>query len=246
MPSTNAEKQFETYSKYAPAIVSITILLLLIIYFSNFHNGFGDQATFGAFGDFVGGILNPILSFITILLLIYSLRFQLQELGYTRDEIKKTNQIHTSNVQQQKRLFEATNYLEELKLFQSKLDELVVKKVMHVRISKGFPWAGLNAQEGVNYVVHQYSISDLFAYGNRYADFKRHAELDYLEQTLEEINILFGTYTSLISSLKKSECDESLYRVKDNIIRHTYHNIDLFIDDTNLNDLVEFKTSVTV
>ena len=56
--------------KYFPYVAIPIAILMLAAYLYNFHGGFGDQSDFGAFGDFFGGILNPMLSFLTILLLL--------------------------------------------------------------------------------------------------------------------------------------------------------------------------------
>lgn len=66
-------------------IITLIVIIAFITYF-----GFGFAKTisdWGATGDFFGGILNPILSFSTVLLLIVSLRMQLKELSLTREEM---------------------------------------------------------------------------------------------------------------------------------------------------------------
>nr|WP_283164171.1 hypothetical protein [Shewanella corallii] len=80
-------------------MVGLLAGLLLILYFSQFNGGFGNQGDFGAFGDFIGGTLNPILGFITVVLLIWSLRKQAEalkvsqtELALTRQELAETKQ----------------------------------------------------------------------------------------------------------------------------------------------------------
>lgn len=57
----------------------VIIALVWFIYWLNFGDGLnvsGDPAVWGQLGDYVGGILNPILSFISIIYLIYSLNLQ--------------------------------------------------------------------------------------------------------------------------------------------------------------------------
>ena len=66
-------------------IITSLVIISFITYF-----GIGYAKTisdWGATGDFFGGILNPILSFSTVLLLIFSLRMQLKELSLTREEM---------------------------------------------------------------------------------------------------------------------------------------------------------------
>ncbi|WP_421186995.1 hypothetical protein [Aeromonas enteropelogenes] len=57
----------------------VIIALVWFFYWLNFGDGFNvsdDPAVWGQLGDYVGGILNPILSFISIIYLIYSLNLQ--------------------------------------------------------------------------------------------------------------------------------------------------------------------------
>lgn len=56
----------------------------------------------GAVGDFIGGIANPFLTFGSIVLLIYSIRFQVAELKLTRTELKETKEVHALSVEQQR------------------------------------------------------------------------------------------------------------------------------------------------
>ncbi len=79
--------------KFVTTIVSIVVVLafgVLTVYFANFHGAFGTQADFGAFGDFLGGILNPILSFATLSLLIWSINIQVRELKATTAEFRRS------------------------------------------------------------------------------------------------------------------------------------------------------------
>lgn len=80
---------------------SIILLILITSIFISYANSFDFllpnkseaisyaelRGMFGATGDFFGGMLNPILSFITVLLLIYSIKIQLKELSATRGEL---------------------------------------------------------------------------------------------------------------------------------------------------------------
>ncbi|NLQ23416.1 hypothetical protein HGO26_11085 [Shewanella sp. S-1] len=63
---------------------------LLIFYFANFNEGVPNQEKFGQFGDYLGGVLNPVLGFATVGLLIWSLRMQREELALTRKELEET------------------------------------------------------------------------------------------------------------------------------------------------------------
>lgn len=58
--------------RYSPLYISVILLgVVWALYFLNFNAGFSaNQGDWGTFGDFTGGVLNPLLNFITIYLLI--------------------------------------------------------------------------------------------------------------------------------------------------------------------------------
>ena len=65
-------------------------IALLLFYFYNFFNTtILTQGSAAQFGDYLGGILNPILGFATVTLLVWSIQIQLRELKLTRDEMNK-------------------------------------------------------------------------------------------------------------------------------------------------------------
>lgn len=105
-PSTppQAEQQTQTHEsetsfKWLIILLAIVAASLLGLYFMNFNGGWGNQGDFGTFGDFLGGVLNPILGFATVGLLIWSLKMQMkelslsnQQLALTRQELKETKE----------------------------------------------------------------------------------------------------------------------------------------------------------
>jgi uncharacterized membrane protein len=58
--------------KYSPLYIAVALLAIVwLSYFVQFHGSFStEQGTWGTFGDFTGGVLNPLLNFVTIYLLI--------------------------------------------------------------------------------------------------------------------------------------------------------------------------------
>lgn len=94
---------FNSYIFIAAAAI-VAVVLLYVIKFACIL-GYGvsaDSAIWGQFGDFMGGSLNPILSFISIVLLIKSLNLQNQVNVELREELadnKKTERLRAfSNV----------------------------------------------------------------------------------------------------------------------------------------------------
>ncbi|MCK8043929.1 hypothetical protein MSG37_03455 [Shewanella sp. 1CM18E] len=76
--------------KWLILLLAIVAACLNALYFMNFNSGWGNQADFGAFGDFLGGVLNPILGFATVGLLIWSLKMQMNELALSREQLSLT------------------------------------------------------------------------------------------------------------------------------------------------------------
>lgn len=85
---------------------AMLILAVLLIYFAKFYLMLGytvadDPAAWGQLGDYAGGILNPLLSFISIVLLIKSLSLQFEANNSLRKEIKnneKTEKLRSFEI----------------------------------------------------------------------------------------------------------------------------------------------------
>lgn len=89
------------------AIVISALLLLIDIAFRNIDA----TSTFklGEFGDFYGGVLNPILTFLMFIGLLITIVMQKNELTLTRDEYKRTSDALSDQAKTaQKQSFEST------------------------------------------------------------------------------------------------------------------------------------------
>jgi len=113
--------------KYFPRFAIPIGILMLLAYFGNFNDGFGNQSDFGAFGDFFGGILNPMLTFFTILLLLRQLKYQRSELHATVKELQNTAKIHKESIDHSRAvdIFDKTRdeFVQELSDFHISLEE---------------------------------------------------------------------------------------------------------------------------
>ncbi|MDZ5436571.1 hypothetical protein T3H00_28410 [Pseudomonas fluorescens] len=75
--------------------IVVTALLIAIMLLLSFMAKFGltpseDQGAWGQFGDFVGGILNPLFSIIGLLALLYTIVLQSEELRKSTQELKSS------------------------------------------------------------------------------------------------------------------------------------------------------------
>lgn len=84
-------KKIEKQIMWSIIIAVLLITLVLLSYFIHFHGSFdSDQSTWGTFGDFVGGTLNPVLAALAFYWLTSSIRLQIQELRDTRGVLEET------------------------------------------------------------------------------------------------------------------------------------------------------------
>jgi|GEM_PF-2003609 len=77
--------------------VVIIFLLAISIYIDRFGFFFpletlGTLEQFGSFGDFVGGMMNPLLQFIVIAMLFWSIQIQQRELALTNETLQATRE----------------------------------------------------------------------------------------------------------------------------------------------------------
>jgi len=81
-------------------IAGAAIILVVGVYYY-FHMQYDIAAgpeAWGSFGDYLGGVLSPILMFMTILLLIFDLRFTREELKLTRKELEQATNAQEAQV----------------------------------------------------------------------------------------------------------------------------------------------------
>jgi len=117
-------------------VLLITAIIALGAYTLQFHHHCfsSDPAEWGQFGDYLGGILNPIVAFGAFLWLVASVKFQKEELAATKTALEKsqsaqqqqadtsllTAQINTFNIQ----LSRVSGKIQELRTKQLYISEL--------------------------------------------------------------------------------------------------------------------------
>ena len=86
-------KTVSTLQKLGATVV-ITFIVMMILYFRTFPIPFsGDQSHWGAFGDFVGGLLNPFVAFLALMALIKTVSIQQDILNATTKQWNDLNRI---------------------------------------------------------------------------------------------------------------------------------------------------------
>jgi large-conductance mechanosensitive channel len=70
-------------TKRVIAVICLIVFVIFGFYFFNFHYGLSDKnEVWGTFGDYVGGILNPIIAAFAFYLIARTYELQKKEHGY--------------------------------------------------------------------------------------------------------------------------------------------------------------------
>ncbi len=95
------------------AVFAILVAMGMYIYSFGTLTIQTDPEKWGPFGDYLGGVLNPILAFLAFLILMMSFRLQSKELRETRDELRKSSDAQLEQVdfaKQQLKLLGSQNF----------------------------------------------------------------------------------------------------------------------------------------
>lgn len=103
-------------------------LLLISLYFWQFGGSFSSkQDAWGQFGDYVGGILNPLFSVTALFALLYTIVLQSKELRDSTEQLKRSAvALDAQNAVLSKQAFEAT-YFQMMTLLNDLVRDLHVK-----------------------------------------------------------------------------------------------------------------------
>lgn len=91
--NVSEEKFFERTEKNAKIIICFALIFataILTFYFSKFHYGLSSKTgTWGEFGDFIGGTLNPFFSALSLLAILWTLIIQSKELSHSTEALRE-------------------------------------------------------------------------------------------------------------------------------------------------------------
>lgn len=94
-----------------PIFAGVLALSLVVVYAFTFRKlpAGENPAAWGTFGDFVGGLLNPLFGFLTLLVALRVLQFQRLEFKKTLDALKQSTEVAARQFQSSERArYEAT------------------------------------------------------------------------------------------------------------------------------------------
>ncbi|WP_102798730.1 hypothetical protein [Bowmanella denitrificans] len=187
----------------------------------------------GTLGDFIGGVLNPLLSFITICLLIGQLRLQSSELAATRDTLNETKNIHNATALTHERallLQQANDYWPAAK---SKMSQLVdrVETLYYENAIPVFPEA---EEVTIDRLANQHDDSELVWF------MSNDSYVALLEQSIGEIVSIAQHYLDLARICReKYQIPGILYFDEiaklNGLVNHIYSELNVYmVNDASL------------
>lgn len=141
-------------------LATLTTIFIAIygLYFSKFHYKLSSsQEVWGQFGDFVGGTLNPILSFITIYILYRTIILQQESLKKTNDALElsqQTYELSRTELSKSSEILESQNKLIQLQKFEGAFFELSKLTTESINTSSySFEGRNYNGSAGLDQLI---------------------------------------------------------------------------------------------
>jgi hypothetical protein len=232
--TVKAERDIKT-AKFLVAILLIFVFVIVIsslaikhfesFGFEHVDNGIRyTRSDLGTLGDFIGGLLNPILTFLTVCLLIWSIRIQMVELRLTREELKRANENRDYSVKLQYQNIILPIVASEFKNielnYNNCLDRKLTTSSKHIR---------------------SISLNDIFDSYKK--DFKKYiVEFFYTDGAISEIELMLtilelnshlNTMIEMIEELKSTEVPIFLYNKERHSLRKKKQEMQLLNDVFN-------------
>lgn len=243
----NTEKSQSTGVNLA-LLVGCIILLVIITFLISIHlgspTGDGDDSFFsysksdlGTLGDLLGGALNPILSFATICLLVWSIQIQIKELQEARREMERssdalelTNSMHEKNIQAQERA-------SLIPIAKPRLDSVakqIFEKYRDDIVDPGFVFNSYNSDDvrtkPLRYYIQQIldnkPIEIVIDYKLDSAEFKKIKEL--AAERILELIFSVNELSKVCNALVRIKADKFLYYEEVRQVQSLLNDIHLF------------------
>lgn len=203
--------KFYIYICFLIAISLISLVAVLSVYFYHFKGPLGDQAIFALFGDFVGGLLNPIFSFFTVMLLIGSLALQRVELRKMSEELELTREVHQSSLDMRHYEYlvnENTKDVSDLRLaaesFRQTFDERVT---LDISTKEAFQTQHFSVFEVFSNddLLRLIQAKGYLVASSKFNDTASYTEVEF-ETIIERLELTLVTMTGVIEQLKSLGC----------------------------------------
>jgi uncharacterized membrane protein len=225
----NNEDDFKTtYFKWFVAFAIFSIVLVLFFYFAKFHGPFSNsQTVWGAFGDFVAGLLNPIFSFLALIALLITISIQSEELSLTRKELEKSSDA----------LIKQSESI-DLQNFENRFFALINSHKNTASNLRSHAASNKHKADIHGKPCFEVYFDDFHTEFNNPKKKQKIAELDPLEQILYfskkiikkyDVEYYFFEHIDILDSLLKEGTKQSLdFGIYGNIVRRQYNKYELF------------------
>lgn len=210
-----------------------SIIIIIGVYNFRFSGGLAlTHQHFAEFGDYFGGVLNPILTALTIVLLVYSLRLQLHELRNSTTELRnsshelknnritleETRLVHEDNVRVQQ-----LNVL--IPIAVKRLDVYIVNTSKALEAQMTFHYSDKSEIDGfedlLSFSISALEISRIYKYAKVDGRVQKLTQLIAEEGEagaqrvlIAQVNNIFGFIDEIhiiISELQELECHSLVY-----------------------------------
>ena len=207
--TTNIQKEIPHWLNILVTFSIVVAISLLMLFFWKFHGGLSDGLDkWGQFGDYLGGILNPLFSLTALFALLYTIKLQSKELHESTEQLKASAEAFKLQnnvlIQQQfeNKFFQMlgvfTNIVETLETELRVNDELKTIKGRNCFIELSpFLWQKL--EENVT--------NEMSNLSSKYREFYKWNE-HFLDRYYLSLNLVicFVDYSKLLEEEKKFYC----------------------------------------
>lgn len=148
-------------------LFQVAVYATSVVFLTNLTSVFSSDSSYGTFGDYFGGMLNPILTFLTFMGLLMTIVLQQKELRLTRNELKESSialaeQAETLALQleQAKKATSAEFFFKAMEMMQAEDVRSARRLAFELHFDRGLnfnEWTEENALE-IEKVCHTFDV----------------------------------------------------------------------------------------
>lgn len=217
------------YIKIAMICVGVfglfAILVVTAVYFANFSGlKSADHEVWGTFGDYVGGTLNPLLSFCALISLILALVLQSKELEQSRMQLSKAADAHE---------LQARYYAIE----QQREDIHRLVSILSARLNKNYNENRLDGDHSIHKClmgssnINQNEVLREVIYHAGRSESKTYRIFGYVTSDLEQLKELLIKYQELTNQISSGSPYADFYKSEYKEMVERFFEADLFKKD---------------
>lgn len=178
----------------------------------------------GEFGDFFGGVLNPILTFLMLIGLIITIVIQRVELRLSRNEFRRTADALQEQTQTSKKQSFENTFFQMMKLYNEIMDSLSVKSEFVFNVNQEKEGKTLKGRDCIEHLYESWRHHHVkkILRGDHNCPLLEAIDIEYTEFYNEHGNLLghyFRTIYNIVKLVDNSEITNSDKKNYTNILR---------------------------